>query len=72
MNLLLDTHAFLWLMEAPEKIPAKALRGLRKSRQQVAIEFSEHMGNADQDRAGQIAIVTADIAMSKYKVNVTW
>lgn len=26
MNLLLDTHAFLWLMEAPEKLPPKTLK----------------------------------------------
>jgi len=25
MNILLDTHAFLWLRNAPEKIPEKVL-----------------------------------------------
>lgn len=35
MKLLLDTHAFLWLMEEPEKLSRKALRACQERRNEL-------------------------------------
>lgn len=128
MNLLLDTPAFLWLMESPEKIPAKVLRacespanrlllslvsiwemqikiGLGKLRLNGALsslvaeqaesnsieplpihlnhlwrlsELPPHHPDpfdrllVAQAQVEKLTLVTADAAISKYKVNVAW
>lgn len=128
MNLLLDTHAFLWLMEAPEKLPVKILKacenpanrlflslasiwemqikiGLGKLRikgtlsvivseqitsnsmEPLPIQLSHLWGlsklpshHADpfdrllvaQAQVEKLALVTADEAIRRYKVNVAW
>lgn len=40
MKLLLDTHAFLWLMEAPEKLSAKALDACQNSENELWLSLA--------------------------------
>jgi PIN domain nuclease of toxin-antitoxin system len=37
MNLLLDTHAFLWMLAAPERLSAKTRRLLEKADQEIVL-----------------------------------
>ena len=37
MNLLLDTHGFLWALFTPEKLTRKAIREIKSSENDVAV-----------------------------------
>ena len=37
MNLLLDTHGFLWALFTPEKLTRKAIRGIKSLGKDVAV-----------------------------------
>jgi PIN domain nuclease of toxin-antitoxin system len=47
MNLLLDTHAFLWFMEGSERISKRAREGIEAAGG-VRVERRKRVGDGDQ------------------------
>lgn len=49
MNLLLDTHAFLWFMEGSERISQRARAEIEAADGVRAFERRQRLGDGDQE-----------------------
>ena len=54
MNLLLDTHAFLWLVGEPSKLPGRLLAALADTRNWLAVSAASAMEVSTKVRIGKL------------------